>query len=308
MLIAGMALLMFAGDYLVRGAVGLADRMQISPLIIGLTVVAFGTSAPELFVSLQAAFNGVAGIAIGNVVGSNITNVLLVLGAPALLTVIYCSERGVGMSLFAMILLSVMLMLFMATGRLSRLEGIALLTVMFGYLAWQLRNAVADPERIAALEAEEEELEPAGTVGKIVLFIVGGLIGLPIGAWLTVAGASEIARMFGFSETAIGLTVVAIGTSLPELVTTVAAAWRGSGAVAIGNVVGSNIFNIGFILGLTGLVLPLDVDQRVIDVDMWVMLATALLVVGLAHWSLPLRKWSGTAMLGAFAFYIVTVF
>lgn len=307
MLIAGMALLMVAGDYLVRGAVGLAASFKINPLIIGLTVVAFGTSAPELFVSLQAAWNGVSGIAIGNVVGSNIANVLLVLGAPALLAALHCSEKGIGASLFIMVVLSVMLMAFMATGTLSRIEGAALLVVMFGYLAWQVRRAIKDPEH-AMPSHEGEEIAPPDSAVKIAAFITGGLIGLPLGAWLTVSGASEIARMFGASETAIGLTVVAIGTSLPELVTSVMAAWRKSGAVAIGNVVGSNIFNIGFILGLTSLVLPLHVDDRVIHVDMWVMLATSALIVALAHWNRPIGKLGGMAMLAAFALYIVTVF
>ena len=134
------------------------------------------------------------------------------------------------------------------------------------------------------------------------------MIGLPLGAWLTVDGASHIARMFGASETAIGLTIVAIGTSLPELVTSVMAAWRRSGAVAIGNVVGSNIFNIGLILGGTSVILPLDVDQRIVSIDMWVMLAAGLLVVGLAHWNIPIKKSGGLAMLAVFAIYIFSVF
>jgi cation:H+ antiporter len=308
MLLAGMAFLMVAGDYLVRGSVGLAARAQINPLIIGLTVVAFGTSAPELFVSLQAAFDGVSGIAIGNVVGSNIANVLLVMGAPALLAALHCSERGIGASLAVMLLLSVLLMAFMATGTLTRIEGAVLLLVMAGYLGWQIRRAVKDPAHLVTGHEEDPDIAPPATTSKIVLYIVTGLIGLPLGAWMTVSGASEIARMFGASETAIGLTVVAIGTSLPELVTSVMAAWRKSGAVAIGNVVGSNIFNIGFILGLTSLVLPLQVDERVIHVDMWVMLAASALVVALAHWNRPIGKMGGVAMLTAFAVYIVTVF
>ncbi|MBW3098731.1 calcium/sodium antiporter [Pseudohoeflea coraliihabitans] len=305
-LIAGLAVLILAGDYLVRGSVGLAARMQINPLIIGLTVVAFGTSAPELFVSLQAAFDGVSGIAIGNVVGSNIANVLLVLGVPALLSAVSCSEKGIGVSLAVMMALSALLMVFMANGTLTRLEGAALLVVMFGYIGWQIHRVRVDPKHSGVNVDGEIPLPLA--VSRIVLFIAGGLIGLPIGAWLTVLGASEIARMLGASDTAIGLTVVAIGTSLPELVTTVAAAWRRSGAVAIGNVVGSNIFNIGFILGVTGLVLPLDVDARIIHVDMWVMFAASGLVVALAHWCIPLKKLSGGAMLLAFALYIFTVF
>ena len=306
-LIAGLVVLVFAGDYLVRGAVALAEKLSIDPLIIGLTIVAFGTSAPELFVSFQAALDGVSGIAIGNVVGSNIANVLLVLGAPALLMTINCRESGIGMSLVAMIVMSAVLMVMMWFTPLSRLDGAILLVLMGGYLAWQFK-AARECDTVALPDYHEEVANLPQETWKTAAFIAGGLIGLPIGAWLTVDGASHIARMLGASETAIGLTIVAIGTSLPELVTSVMAAWRKSGAVAIGNVVGSNIFNIGLILGGTSVLLPLDVDQRIISVDMWVMLATALLVVALAHWNVPIKKLGGTAMLAAFAAYIISVF
>ncbi|PWW03333.1 cation:H+ antiporter [Hoeflea marina] len=307
-LVAGLILLVVAGDYLVRGAVGLAERLAIDPLIIGLTVVAFGTSAPELFVSLQAAFNGESGIAIGNVVGSNIANVLLVMGAPALLMTIHSNEKGIGVSLIVMVLVSAVLMAFMASGQITRLNGAVLLAIMFGYIGWQIHSArrgrLAMPPACDRPEPAHELLSTTW----IAVFMAGGLVGLPIGAWLTVDAASAIARLLGASETAIGLTVVAVGTSLPELVTSLMAAYRRSGAVAIGNVVGSNIFNIGLILGLTGVILPLDVDARVIHIDMWVMLATALLVVALAHWSVPIRKLGGIAMLAAFGVYIASVF
>lgn len=307
-LVAGLILLVVAGDYLVRGAVGLAERLAIDPLIIGLTVVAFGTSAPELFVSLQAALHGESGIAIGNVVGSNIANVLLVMGAPALLMTIHSNEKGIGVSLIVMVLITAVLMAFMASGQITRLNGAVLMMMMFGYLGWQLYSArrcrLVMP---AACDREAPAKELLSTT-KIVVFIAGGLIGLPLGAGLTVEAASAIARMLGASETVIGLTVVAIGTSLPELVTSVMAACRRSGAVAIGNVVGSNIFNIGLILGLTGVILPLDVDPRVIHIDMWVMTATALLVVALAHWSVPIKKFGGIVMLAAFGIYIFSVF
>ncbi|OCW55841.1 calcium/sodium antiporter [Hoeflea olei] len=306
-LIAGLVLLVFAGDYLVRGAVALAEKLSIDPLIIGLTVVAFGTSAPELFVSLQAAFDGVSGIAIGNIVGSNIANVLLVLGAPALLSSIRCREDGLGVSLVMMMVLTLVLMVMMWFEPLSRLDGTILMVLIGGYLVWQIR--VARRHQMADVPDYHDEVDglPQGT-WKTLLFIGGGLVGLPVGAWLTVEGASHIARMLGATETAIGLTIVAVGTSLPELVTSVMAAWRKSGAVMIGNVVGSNIFNIGLILGGTSVILPLDVDQRIISIDMWVMFACGLLLLALAHWNLPLRKLGGTAMLVAFAIYIVSIF
>ena len=306
-LIAGLIVLVFAGDYLVRGAVALAEKLAIDPLIIGLTIVAFGTSAPELFVSLQAALDGVSGIAIGNVVGSNIANVLLVLGAPALLMVVNCREDGIGVSLAMMIFMTVALMVMMWLGPLSRIDGAILLLMIAAYLGWQLK-AARECEMVSVPDYHDEVANLPQQPWKTTAFIVGGLIGLPIGAWLTVEGASHIARMLGATETAIGLTIVAIGTSLPELVTSVMAAWRKSGAVAIGNVVGSNIFNIGLILGGTSVILPLDVDPRVVSIDMWVMLAAALLVLALAHWNIPIKKLGGVAMLLIFSAYIVSVF
>ncbi|MEP3439059.1 MAG: calcium/sodium antiporter [Hoeflea sp.] len=306
-LIAGLVVLVVAGDYLVRGAVALAEKLSIDPLIIGLTIVAFGTSAPELFVSLQAAFNGVSGIAIGNIIGSNIANVLLVLGAPALLMTINCRENGLGASLAVMIIMTLALMVMMWFGPLSRIDGAILLLMIGAYLGWQIK-AARQCGLVTAPDYHDEVVDLPQQSWKTTVFIVGGLIGLPLGAWLTVDGASHIARMFGASETAIGLTIVAIGTSLPELVTSVMAAWRRSGAVAIGNVVGSNIFNIGLILGGTSVILPLDVDQRIVSIDMWVMLAAGLLVVGLAHWNIPIKKSGGLAMLAVFAIYIFSVF
>ena len=306
-LIAGLVVLVFAGDYLVRGAVALAEKLSIDPLIIGLTIVAFGTSAPELFVSVQAAFDGVSGIAIGNIIGSNIANVFLVLGAPALLMSISCREDGLGVSLVVMLVLTAMLMVMMWFGPLSRLDGAILLVMIAGYLAWQVR--AARKHQLASMPDYHDEVANVPHENwKTALFIVGGLIGLPIGAWLTVESASHIARLLGASETVIGLTIVAIGTSLPELVTSMMAAWRKSGAVMIGNVVGSNIFNIGLILGGTAVILPLDVDPRIVSIDMWVMLAAGLLVVALAHWNVPIKKLGGLAMLAVFSAYIISVF
>jgi len=306
-LIAGLIVLVFAGDYLVRGAVGLAEKLSIDPLIIGLTIVAFGTSAPELFVSLQAAFDGVSGIALGNVVGSNIANVLMVLGAPAMLMTINCRENGLAVSLAVMIIMTLTLMVMMWFGPLSRIDGAILLVMIGAYLGWQIK-AARECEMVSVPDYHDEVADLPQQSWKTTAFIVGGLIGLPIGAWLTVDGASHIARMLGASETAIGLTIVAIGTSLPELVTSMMAAWRKSGAVAIGNVVGSNIFNIGLILGGTSVILPLDVDPRIVSIDMWMMLAASLLVVALAHWNVPIKKLGGIAMLVVFSAYIISVF
>ncbi|KGF69211.1 sodium:proton exchanger [Hoeflea sp. BAL378] len=306
-LIAGLVVLVLAGDYLVRGAVALAEKLSIDPLIIGLTIVAFGTSAPELFVSFQAALDGVSGIAVGNIIGSNIANVLLVLGAPALLMSVSCRENGLGVSLVVMMVITVTLMAMMWFEPLSRLDGVILLLMLAGYLGWQIR-AARRHQMASVPDYHDEVADVPRETWKTAAFLIGGLIGLPIGAWLTVESASHIARMLGASDTVIGLTIVAVGTSLPELVTSMMAAWRKSGAVMIGNVVGSNIFNIGLILGGTSVILPLDVDARIVSIDMWVMLAAAILVVALAHWNVPIKKLGGLAMLAAFSVYIFSVF
>jgi len=307
-LIAGLALLIFAGDYLVRGAVAFAEKLGINPLVIGLTVVAFGTSAPELFVSLKAAMNDAYGIAIGNIVGSNITNVLLVLGAPALIVPVVCKEKGLGFSLFIMIIMSVALMFMMTKGRLTHTDGVILLGLLGIFLLWQFKTARNGMDQIEPGSDYHTEIEEIPTENsRIAIFILGGLIGLPIGASMTVHGAVDIAQMLGVSDTVIGLTIVAVGTSLPELVTTLMAAWRGSGAVAIGNVVGSNVFNVGAILGFTSLVHPLIVPPRIIILDMWILAAATLLLIILAIISRPIGKLGGLVMLVTYAIYFFVI-
>ncbi|MEM6461925.1 MAG: calcium/sodium antiporter [Pseudomonadota bacterium] len=307
-LIAGLTLLLFAGDYLVRGAVALAEKLGISPLVIGLTIVAFGTSAPELVVSLKAAYSGAYGVAIGNVVGSNIANVLLVLGAPALIAPVACKEGGVGFSLVVMALLTVILMVMMATGSLDYINGIILVGILAAFLAWQFKTAHSD--RTATLGGDyHDDIDEVPTQNStIAAYLLFGLIGLPIGATLTVNGAVDIARFFGVSETVIGLTIIAIGTSLPELVTTIMAAWRGSGAVIIGNVIGSNIFNIGAILGITSLFHPLIIPDHIVHIDMWIMAATTALLIFLALSARTINKIGGSIMLLLFATFVIAVF
>lgn len=307
-LIAGLALLLFAGDYLVRGAVALAEKLGISPLIIGLTIVALGTSAPELVVSLKAAFNNASGISIGNVVGSNIANVLLVLGAPALIKPVACKEAGLGFSLAIMAILTVILMVMMTSGWLSHLDGLVLLSILGIFLVWQFRTARKARVEQPFGDYHDEIVEVPSQNSRVAAYLLFGMIGLPIGASLTVHGAVDIARMLGVSEAVIGLTIIAIGTSLPELVTTVMAAWRGSGAVAIGNVVGSNIFNIAGILGITSIVHPLVVPGRIVYLDMWIMAAVTILLIVLALGSRPITRTGGSVMLALFVGYIVLVF
>lgn len=311
MLAAGLVVLVFGGDYLVRGAVSLAERLNISPIIIGLTIVAFGTSAPELFVSLQAAFDEAPGIALGNVIGSNTANVLLVLGAPAIIAPLAISAKGIRSSLAYMMAFTFGLIWFMYTdARVSHLEGLILFLGLISYLVWQLIKAKRERAAGARVVADEIDDLPESTsdTKKIAFFLIIGIIGLPIGAYLTVEAATSIARTFNVSEAVIGVTIIAIGTSLPELVTSVMAAIRGSGGVALGNVVGSNIFNIGLILGSTALIRPLNVDPHLMEVDVKVMVFASILLVVLAILAKPVQRWGGILMLGTYTAYIVLSF
>lgn len=302
-LICGLILLVFAGDYLVRGAVGLADKMGISPLIVGLTIVALGTSAPELVVSIDAALNNVPGLALGNVIGSNIANVLMVLGVPALILPVATAIPGIKRNIFAMLGFTIVFMVMLSNGWVGRVEAALLLGSIILFVAYQIRLSMSGED----IDVDEVEDSPHDNK-RIALYIIGGIIALPIAAELVVSGASTIASAFGVSDTAIGLSIVAIGTSLPELATSFMAAWRGSTNVAVGNVVGSNIFNIGLIIGVTGLIVPMDVDPRIISQDMWVMAAVTLLVAIMAFAKVYITRGLGAAMLLAYVTYLYTVF
>lgn len=310
-LIAGLAILVVGGDILVKGAVGLAEKLQIPALIIGLTVVAFGTSAPELFISLKAALDGASGLAIGNVVGSNITNILLVMGIPALLAPTVCDEDGISRNLNMMIGFTLIFMVMLYHDELSRFDGFALLMLLGLYLYSQVR--IARQKKAQGIEGEEadyhDEVSSVPTSNLMIGALLAiGIILLPLGAELTVTGARSIAQDWGISDAVIGLTVVALGTSLPELATAVVATLRGNTSLAVGNVVGSNIFNIGSIMGITALVQPMEVDASILRVDIWIMLACALLIAALAHWKVKLGKLVGFVLTGLYAIYITIQF
>lgn len=308
LLVIGLAILIFGGDLLVRGAVGLAERLQIPALIIGLTIVAFGTSAPELFISVQAALQNAPGIAIGNVVGSNIANVLLVMGLPALIAPTVCNENGLGRNIVAMIAFTLVFIVMMHTGgAISRLEG-GLLFVLLCLFVYAHYLSAKNAANGAAVDYHDEVTHIPQSVPIIWMLIIAGLILLPLGSNLAVDAASAIAERWQVPDAVIGLTIVALGTSLPELATALMATIRGSSSIAIGNVVGSNIFNIGSIMGIAALVRPLTVGERILQFDIWVMLACALLVAGLAYWCIKIGKRVGSAMVAAYVAFIVTAF
>lgn len=294
-LIVGIALLVVGGDILVRGSVSIAEKLKIPTLIIGLTIVSFGTSAPELFISVQAALAGSGGLAIGNVVGSNIANVLLVLGIPALIRTTSCEEDGIGRNILVMLGITVVFMAMLSKGSLGTIDGLILLGLLALFLWDQYASAQKlRPEARPDYHEDVPDL-PSGTPLAIAL-LVGGMILLPLGAWATVSSAQSIAQALGVPDEVIGLTIVAIGTSLPELAASLMAVIRGNSNVALGNVVGSNVFNIAAIMGVTTIVADLDVSWHIISIDMWAMLAASLWLGWLAYYKKRISTRSGIMM------------
>jgi cation:H+ antiporter len=310
-LIAGLILLMFAGDLLVRGAVALAQKFAIPQLVIGLTIVAFGTSAPELMISVTAALDGAAGLALGNVVGSNIANILLVLGIPSLIAATQCGGSGQHQASLLMLGFTGLFVALCFTGPLVIWHGIVLVGALCLFLWLQYRQATLPEGQSEAglLVSDMEDVEgvPHSNV-KMVLFLIGGLVGLPLAAHFTVEGAVGLALLWGISETFIGLTIVAFGTSLPELATTFMAALRNHGGVGIGNVVGSNIFNLLAIIGITSLVAPIPIDQSILAFDLWVMVGTTLFLSFLIWRQYTIGKLWGAGMILIYGLYVYATY
>lgn len=290
----GILGLFFGGEYLVRGASSIARRFGISPLVIGLTIVGFGTSAPELLVSVNAALAGQPGISIGNVLGSNIANVLLILGVSATIAALIIPARRLVRDLAIMLLGTGMVWVMLLDGVISRLEGGILVAGLAGFLYLAFASG--------SVPQEDDPLETS--IGKAALMIVFGLAALVIGANLLVNSASTMARAFGVSEAVIGLTVVAVGTSLPELATSVIAAFRRQTDIAVGNVVGSNIFNLLGILGITALITPIPAEARFASIDMPWVAATAVGLSVLAVWLGGLPRVAGVMLLVIYGGYI----
>lgn len=299
LVVAGLILLIFAGDFLVKGAVNLALRLGVPALIVSLTIVAFGTSAPELFISVQSVLAGVPGLALGNVVGSNTANVLLVLGIPALIAVIHTGQRNVRSSYLQMIAATALFIALCAFGTLTWISGLILLAGLAAMLVHALVTA-----RRAAREPSVEGADPSMPWPKITMFLVLGLVGLPIGSDLLIRGATVIAQDFGLSDSVIGLTLVAVGTSLPELSTTVMAAIRGHADVALGSVIGSNLFNLLAITGVATLFGSIPVDSQFLTFDLWVMAGAALVMIPLVFFKANLTRVWGVGLTVAYAAYV----
>ncbi len=293
----GLVVLVGGGELLVRGASKLAAAVRISPLVIGLTVVAFGTSAPELAVSVQASINGNPDLAVGNVVGSNIFNVLFILGLSALIVPLFVASDFIRRDVPIMIVVSLLLLLLSLDGTIGRLDGGLLFAGIVAYTWWCIRESRKENAGVTAefaSEYAEEKIKPVAIWQDLVL-IVGGLILLVLGSTWLLDGAVTIAEKFGVSELIIGLTIVAAGTSLPELATSVIAAIKGERDIAVGNVVGSNIFNILCVLGLSGLVAPtgVNVSGAALRFDIPVMIAVAVACWPIFATGNIISRWNG---------------
>ena len=329
LLVLGFLVLLAAGDLLVRGATALAARYGLSPLLIALTIVALGTSLPELLVSVKAALNGASGMALGNVVGSNIANIWLVLGLPALIYPISCQGRSVPMNALIMIGASFMLVLLCLFGSLGEFDGLILLGLLTAYLlfsGWDARSHRRDGGAklvdrvhrmvtgVKEVETEIEETIEAVTQTELSTpktsrrliwgMILIGVIGLPFGANLIVTSGTDIASHFGVSDAVIGLSLVAVGTSLPELATSIVAAIRKNDDMVVGNVVGSNIMNILAILGVTALISPLPVEREFIYYYLWIMLLAGLSIFPMVMTRGKVSRPAGILFLVLFAGYL----
>ena len=307
----GLAILLLAGDALVKGAVNLSLRLGVPALIVSLTIVAFGTSAPELLISIKAVLDNAPGIALGNVVGSNTANILMVLGIPALLATMHTSECNTRKTYNFMLVASVLFIALAFRGVFDWIAGLVLLAGLAFVLSDAFRDAKnhrrANGEVTAEPAEEIEGLDPDMPGWRIAVYLVLGLIGLPMGAGLLVDNATIIATAYGVSDTVIGLTLVAIGTSLPELATTVMAALRRQADVALGNVIGSNMFNLLAIIGIASLVGPIDVDPEFLTFDLWVMLGASLLLLPFVYFRMDITRIWGVVLAGLYGAYMFLI-
>jgi len=311
LLIIGIVILIIAGDWMVRGAAALARHWGVPALIVGLTIVAFGTSAPELVVGVQAVMQGAGQLAAGNVIGSNIANVLLALGLPALIMAIPTNMTGVARNTLVCLFATV-LFIFLAFihNPLVMWQGAILFGGIIIYLTWMFRLArsgVHDPILDEMTEIDEGKDGLPTNVWLSAFYVVVGLIGLVLGGKLIVENAVTIASAMNISETIIGLTIVAIGTSLPEIATVVIASYRGQSEVAIGNVLGSNVFNLFAVMGASALAGPVPVERQLLTFDVWVMLASSAALLLFVLRRQPIGKLTGTIFVIGYILYMLAL-
>lgn len=297
LLIFGIVVVLKSADWLTNGAVGLATKLGISQIVIGLTIVAIGTSMPEFFVSIVSAIKGTPDLAVGNIVGSNIFNVLLIVGVAATVAPIAIQRATVRRDIPIAIVASIMLTFMMFDDNISRIDALILFAAFIAFIWITLRNSKNDANE---KDASTEKVIPTW---KSVLFIIFGIVGLVLGSNIFVDNASSLAHGWGISDAVIGLTIVAGGTSLPELATSAVAARKGDSGIAIGNVLGSNVFNILMILGLTGIISPMHI-QNITYIDMAVMVISMALFWLFSFTKLRVERWEGCVLIACFLGYI----
>ena len=297
-IIIGAVLVLWGADRLTDGATSLAQKMNVPQIVIGLTVVAMGTSMPEFFVSLMSAVKGTSDMAVGNVIGSNVFNTLAIVGITALVAPMLISPSTVRKDMPFAVVASLALLLMCRDGEISRWDAGILFVGFIIFIIYTLRLA-SRGEVQAAEEIKLEDMSAWKAVGLVVL----GLVCLVAGSHLFVTGASEVARMLGVPDAVIGLTIVALGTSLPELATSIVASRKGRSAIAIGNVIGSNVFNILMIVGITGLVLPMDI-QGITSIDLYVLTGSIFLLWLFSYTKFKVERWEGAVLTVAYVAYI----
>jgi len=302
----GLALLLFAADYLVRGAVALARISGVSPLIIGLSIVAIGTSAPEFVTALAASLSGATDMAIGNVVGSNIVNILLILGIAAMIRPVNVAMKIVARDAMTVLGATALFVAIGLAGGYNRWQGAFLVFCLIAYLliTYRAERATNNEEALHAREAEDIGGVPErGWLAAV--FLIGGLIGIVIGAELLVRGGLGIAEVFGVSRTVVGLTLIAVGTSLPELAIVIVASWRGHSDIALGNVLGSNTFNLLGITGGVAMIKPLDMPIEVATFDIWVLLGVTVLLLPMMITDNRFSRFEGRLLAALYIVYLV---
>lgn len=301
MILAGFVLLMWGAEYTVRGAVAIANKLHIPTIIVGLTVVAFGTSAPEFVVSISAALQSAEGIAIGNVVGSNIANMLLILGAAAAIYPISCNRKIFLRDYIFLFLVTLVFMGFAWTGKFVRWQGTVMLMMLAVFVYYNYRNSKRS-------DVSEEAISPIARKKwlTVIEVTVLGLVAIIFGADLLVKGSVHIARIWGVSEEMIGLTIIAFGTSLPELATTGMAAFRRQNGVALGNILGSNIWNIVFIMGAASTIVDIEVPKQFLYYDLWVMAGSTILLLPFMWTKSKLSRVEGMFFVSLYLLYLVS--
>jgi cation:H+ antiporter len=306
--ISGLSILLISGEATLRGAIGLARSLDISPAVIGLTVVGLGTSLPELVVCIDAALAGKPDFAVGNVIGSNISNTLLILGAGAVILPLACDPRAVLHDGTMMVVATAIACILGVTGGIVAWQGLLMLLALAGFMAWSF---FADRHHGPAAKIHERGARniPVTPVdgARTLIFVISGLAGLAGGAFLLVEGAEGIARSAGVPDYIIGLTILAVGTSLPELFASIVASLRGHGDVAIANVIGSNLFNVFGILGATSLVTPLLFAPEIRAIDLWVMAGSTVVLIPILITGWRIARPEGMLLLAGYAGYIASI-